>query len=231
MKAGTSVIVGSGSWRRAPRSQSCGWATVRRRPRRRAPAPQREPRDRCRSGRHRRSPRCAAGRPRRGWRRGRPPTSARPARRVRGRHCRGAGAAFPLAPRCIRPFLAAVGHQAVEADLLTDVVGAGPARCAVPATVDRLDGDPVTRGVVRDAGADLGDRSREFVPHGERKLPSGQRMRFGRHEDRTGIVFVQVSTADPVEAHLDLDGAGCRSQAPERRRLRPCSVRSTQLLS
>ena len=105
---------------------------------------------------------------------------------------------------------AAVGHQAVEGDLLADVVVAGAARRAVPALVDRLDGHPVALGETRDTVADGGDGAGEFVADGQRHLLAGQRMRFGRHEDRPRVVLVQIGAANPVEPHLYLHRARAR---------------------
>ena len=68
-------------------------------------------------------------------------------------------------------------------------------------------------------------------PIDKRHLLVCQRVRFGRDEDRPGVVLVQVGAADPVEADLELDGARPRCRVRGRRRSRPCSVRSTQLLS
>ena len=102
---------------------------------------------------------------------------------------------------------AAVGHQPVEADLRADVVVARLARRAAPAAVQRHDGHPVALGVVGDAVADVGDDAGELVAHRQRHLLTGQRVRFGRHEDRPRVVLVQVGAADAVEADLHLDGA------------------------
>jgi hypothetical protein len=97
---------------------------------------------------------------------------------------------------------ATVGHQSVEADLRADVVVARSTRGALPAFVDRFDGDPIAFLPSRHAGCEIGDDAREFVSDGQRQLRAGERMGFGGNEDRPGVVLVQVGAADPVETDL-----------------------------
>ena len=108
---------------------------------------------------------------------------------------------------------AAIGHQAVKSDRGAEVVVAALARPAMPATVDRLDGDSVTLGDVGDTCADFGYHAGEFVADDEWHRLAGQRVwLIGWDEDRSVVVLVQVGAADAVatdpDLHLPLAGSG-----------------------
>lgn len=100
---------------------------------------------------------------------------------------------------------AAVGHEAVEADLLACVVVPGFARGALVAAVDGFDRDAVTHRDVANSIANGDDPARELVSERDRKLGAGQRVWCGRYEERAGVVLVKVASADTVVRDLDLD--------------------------
>ena len=67
-----------------------------------------------------------------------------------------------------------------------------------------IDGHPVALPPARDAGADGGDGAGELVAQREGQLLMGQGMRLRGDEDGAGVVLVEVSAADTVEADLQL---------------------------
>lgn len=84
------------------------------------------------------------------------------------------------------------------------VVAAGTGNAGV-ASIDRLNGDPVTCCESLSAFTELDDCPGEFVPEYEGKFLFGERVRFYGDEQGAAVVLMKIRAADTVEADFDFD--------------------------